>query len=189
MTRRQIIPILALVILLVVAVATRGFGLIPKPQGPLKLYGNVDIREVDLGFRVGGRIAQMPVEEGAHVKAGQLLAALDPAPIADRAAQARAQVAQAKANLLKLENGSRAQDIEAAKARVANAAAAAADAEADYARRAPLVEPGRDQQGALGRDGRGARQGTGDTVRGQVQSFAGRGRAAQGGYRGRAGGR
>ncbi len=142
MTRRQIIVIVLVVALVIAAVATRGFGLFPKAQGPLRLYGNVDIREVDLGFRVGGRIAAIPVEEGSHVKAGALLASLDRAPIDDRAAQARAQVAQSQAGLDKLLNGSRAQDIEAARARYASAQAAVADADGDYARRKPLVEPG-----------------------------------------------
>ena len=142
MNRKRLISIVAVVGLVIAAFATRGFGLLPKAQGPLALYGNVDIREVDLGFRVGGRIAQIPVEEGAHVKAGDLLAALDKGPIEDRAAQASAQVAQAQAQLDKLIHGSRAQDIEAAKARVASASAAAADAEGDYGRRQSLVEPG-----------------------------------------------
>ncbi len=62
--------------------------------------------EVDLGFRVGGRIASIPVEEGAHVKTGDLLASLDRGPVDDRAAQAQAQTAQAQAQLAKLENGS-----------------------------------------------------------------------------------
>jgi HlyD family secretion protein len=142
MNPRRLIPIVAVIALIITAFVTRGFGLIPKAEGPLALYGNVDIREVDLGFRVGGRIAQIPVEEGAQVKAGQLLATLDKAPIEDRAAQSAAQVAQAQAQLDKLLHGSRAQDIDAAKARVASAGAAASDAEGDYARRQPLVEPG-----------------------------------------------
>lgn len=142
MNRKRLIPVVIVVGLVIAAFVTRGFGFFPKAQGPLALYGNVDIREVDLGFRVGGRIAQIPVEEGAHVKAGDLLAALDKGPIEDRAAQAAAQVAQAQAQLDKLIHGSRIQDIEAAKARVASASAAAADAEGDYARRQPLVEPG-----------------------------------------------
>jgi HlyD family secretion protein len=142
MNPKRLIPIVIVVALLVAAFTTRGFGLFPKAQGPLALYGNVDIREVDLGFRVGGRIAQIPVEEGVHVKAGDLLATLDKAPIEDRAAQSAAQVAQAQAQLDKLLNGNLAQDIDAAKARVASAAAAASDAEGDYARRQGLVEPG-----------------------------------------------
>ncbi len=43
----------------------------------LVLYGNVEIRQVDLGFRVEGKIAKMLVEEGDAVKKGQLLAALE----------------------------------------------------------------------------------------------------------------
>jgi HlyD family secretion protein len=142
MNPRRLIPIVAVVALIIAAFVTRGFGLIPKAQGPLALYGNVDIREVDLGFRVGGRIAQIPIEEGAHVKTGDLLATLDRGPIEDRAAQSAAQVAQAQAQLDKLIHGSRAQDIDAAKARVVAASAAASDTEGDYARRRPLVEPG-----------------------------------------------
>jgi len=142
MTRRQIILIVAALALLVAAIVTRGFGLIAAPQGPLTLYGNVDIREVDLGFRASGRIASIAVDEGAQVKTGQLLASLDRGPIDDRAAQAQANVAQAQAQLAKLENGSRTQDVEAAKARLDAASAAAANADADHARRAPLVAPG-----------------------------------------------
>jgi len=142
MTRKRLIPILLVAMLLIAAVATRGFGLWPKASGPLTLYGNVDIREVDLGFRVGGRIARMPVEEGAHVKAGTLLAQLDRASIDSAVARAEAQVAQARAELLKLEHGSRPEDVAQAQARLAAAQAAAADAERDYARRAPLVAPG-----------------------------------------------
>src|SRR5690606_31708812 len=51
-----------------------------RDHGPLTLYGNVDIREVDLGFRVPGRLAAMHREEGDRVKAGELLAELDDAP-------------------------------------------------------------------------------------------------------------
>jgi HlyD family secretion protein len=148
MTLRRILPILLIAALLAVGFATRGFGLFPEPARPIELYGNVDIREVELGFRVGGRIQVMPVEEGARVKAGTLLAALDHAPIDDRAAQADAQVAQAQAQLLKLEHGSRKQDIDAAKARVAAAAAALVAAEEDFVRRQPLIGPGAISQAA-----------------------------------------
>jgi len=142
MTAKRLIPILVLLALVIAAVATRGFGLIPRAQGPLTLYGNVDIREVDLGFRVGGRIKAMPVDEGARVKAGALLAELDRASIDSAVARAEAQVAQARAELLKLEHGSRPEELAQAQARLASAQAAAADAERDYARREPLVAPG-----------------------------------------------
>jgi len=142
MSPKRLIPIVLVIALLIAAVLTRGFGLVPKPDGPLSLYGNVDIREVDLGFRVGGRIAEMPIEEGAQVKRGETLAVLDKSSIDSSVAQSEAQVAQARAELLKLERGSRAQDVTQAQARLAAAQAAANDAQRDYDRRKDLVAPG-----------------------------------------------
>ncbi len=43
----------------------------------LTLYGNVEIRQADLGFKVAGRINKLYFKEGDHVKKGQLLATLD----------------------------------------------------------------------------------------------------------------
>lgn len=49
-----------------------------KPKtDELALYGNVEIRQVDLSFRVEGKIKEMLVEEGDYVKKGQLLGYLD----------------------------------------------------------------------------------------------------------------
>jgi len=143
MNRRRIAILVVIAALVIAAIATSGFGLFRgRDDGALSLNGNVDIREVDLGFRVNGRIASIAVEEGAHVKQGQLLATLDAATLDSRIAQADARVSQAEAQLAKLRNGNRAQDIAQARARVAAAAAVAQDAERDYARRQPLVEPG-----------------------------------------------
>ncbi|MCH7861768.1 MAG: biotin/lipoyl-binding protein, partial [Proteobacteria bacterium] len=143
MNRRRIAILVVIVGLVIAAIATSGFGLFKaRDDGALRLNGNVDIREVDLGFRVSGRIAAIGVEEGARVKQGQLLATLDAATLDSRIAQADAQVSQAEAQLAKLRNGNRAQDIAQARARADAAAAVAQDAERDYARRQPLVEPG-----------------------------------------------
>lgn len=46
-------------------------------KNEITLYGNVEIRQVDLGFRVEGKIAKMLAEEGDAVKRGQLLAILE----------------------------------------------------------------------------------------------------------------
>src|SRR5439155_21630903 len=43
----------------------------------LKIYGNVDVRQVDLGFRLGGRVQKMFFEEGDFVSKGKLMAILD----------------------------------------------------------------------------------------------------------------
>jgi HlyD family secretion protein len=58
----------------------------------LTLYGNVDIRQVQLGFRVGGRVEAMAFEEGDQVGAGAVLSRLDARPYEDAAEAATAQV-------------------------------------------------------------------------------------------------
>lgn len=72
-----------------------------KPRDPrfLILYGNVDVRQVDLGFRVSGRIDKMPYEEGDLIKSGQLIATLDKQPYEDQVRQAQAHVESVQASL------------------------------------------------------------------------------------------
>ncbi len=43
----------------------------------IRLFGNIDIRQVDISFQVGGKIQDMFVDEGNAVKKGDLLATLD----------------------------------------------------------------------------------------------------------------
>jgi HlyD family secretion protein len=67
---------------------------------------------------------------------------LDTASLDSRIGEADAQVARARAELAKLGNGNRPQDIAQAQARVTAAQAVYDNAQADYARRQPLVAPG-----------------------------------------------
>ena len=143
MNRRVIVIAIVVLGLAIAAFATRGFGLIPREDDrELTLHGNVDIREVELGFRVGGRIRAITVDEGMKVQPDQLLASLDTATIDAKVGEADAQVAQARAQLAKLQSGNRRQEIAQSRDRVTAAAAAAANAAQDYARRQPLVAPG-----------------------------------------------
>lgn len=143
MNRRIIVIVAVAAGLILAALLTHGFGLFASSaDNQLKLQGNVDIREVEMAFRVNGRIAAIGVEEGQKVKAGQLLATLDTATLDSRIGQADAQLQQAEAQLAKLRNGNRAQDIAQARARVAAAAAVLRNAEQDVARRQALVAPG-----------------------------------------------
>lgn len=63
------------------------------------LYGNVDIRQVDLGFRVSGRVLTMLFQEGNLVKEGELMGVLDKQPYEDQVKQAQAHIESVKANL------------------------------------------------------------------------------------------
>ncbi|MBS4164730.1 UPF0194 membrane protein [Candidatus Protochlamydia amoebophila] len=68
-------------------------------EDSITLYGNVDVRQVDLGFRVKGRVDQMTYQEGDFVSVGQLIATLDKQPYIDLVLQAKAQVESIEASL------------------------------------------------------------------------------------------
>lgn len=65
----------------------------------LILYGNVDVRQVDLGFRVSGRVVSMPFQEGDEVPVNALMAHLDKQPYLDQVRQAKAHVESVQASL------------------------------------------------------------------------------------------
>ncbi len=80
------------------------------------LYGNIDIRQVSLGFRVSGRIDKLAVDEGDPVKAGDILGTLDPTPFQQAVDAASAELAALSANLDKLKAGARKTEIAQARA-------------------------------------------------------------------------
>lgn len=94
----------------------------------LTLYGNVDIRQVALAFNASERIAELRVQEGERVQAGDVLGVLDQRTLRLRLAQAGAQIGVQEQALRRLQAGSRPEEIAQARASVA-----AADAEADLA--------------------------------------------------------
>ena len=78
---------------------------------PLILYGNVDIRTVNLSFRVPGKLASLAVDEGDPVEPGQILGELDPEPYKNALTQAKGEYDAQKANLALLEEGYRTEEI------------------------------------------------------------------------------
>lgn len=66
-------------------------------ESTLTLYGNVDIRDVVLSFRVSGRINTVLYEEGDRVQQGQELATLDDDTFLEDLALVKAQLDEAKA--------------------------------------------------------------------------------------------
>jgi HlyD family secretion protein len=80
------------------------------------LSGNIDVRQVNLAFKVEGRIESLAVDEGDHVVPGQVLATLDKRYFADELRLAKARRDNSAANLARLENGSRPEEIAQARA-------------------------------------------------------------------------
>lgn len=93
--------IIAIIVILLVAAGGWWFFLKPAPADPSKLtlYGNVDIRQFNVSFQVPGQVTKMYVEEGAVVKAGDLLAEIDGADYQLQVMQADSDIAKANAAL------------------------------------------------------------------------------------------
>jgi HlyD family secretion protein len=110
-----------------------------KPaDSALTLYGNVDIREVDLAFGTIEHIAELLVEEGDRVEPGQVLGLLHKEKLEAEVAAARAAVdAQAQA-LARLEAGSRPEEVRRARAQADALKAKARTAQITYERQRKL---------------------------------------------------
>jgi HlyD family secretion protein len=110
----------------------------------LVLFGNVDIRQVQLAFNGSERIAALLVEEGDRVKAGQLLARLDTQRLEPKAASREAQVQAQRQVVARLEAGNRPEDVRKAKADLEAARADLKNAELTYGRVSQLIAQGVD---------------------------------------------
>jgi HlyD family secretion protein len=134
-----------LIILAVAALALAGLagwffkarGAGAEPQA-LVLQGNVDIREVNLGFRVAGRIAEVARDEGDAVSAGDVIARLDAEPYRREAEEERGQAASLRARLQWLEAGNRPQEIAQAGALVREREVTSANAQRLFKRQEEL---------------------------------------------------
>lgn len=115
----------------------------------LLLYGNADIREVQLAFRQPGRILQMTFDEGDTVKAGDRMATLNAEPYREALAAAEAQVLVAEAQLAKLRQGLRPQEITQLRETLKKAQAVEADADINFERQNRLITTGATSQKAF----------------------------------------
>jgi HlyD family secretion protein len=114
----------------------------PHDESRLVLQGNVDVRQVNLAFKVEGRIHSLVVDEGDAVTAGQVVATLDKRYFDDDLRAATARRDDAAANLARLEHGSRPEEIEQARAQHALQQANFTLARANYKRGEELAPSG-----------------------------------------------
>ncbi len=152
--KKRILLLLLLLLVLGVGAYTLGNYGGNEVEAPLRLSGHVDIRSVNLSFRVGGRLAFVAVDEGAAVKAGEELASLDAEPLELALRQAEANVESArravpvaekaaaslKATLDLRRAGYRREQVEQARATLESQRALLVNAEAEYLRQKALVE-------------------------------------------------
>ncbi|QCI67416.1 efflux RND transporter periplasmic adaptor subunit [Phreatobacter stygius] len=112
----------------------------PAAEAEFRLYGNVDFRQVSLPFNGNDRIKEILVEEGASVRQGQVLARLDSDRLKAQVDQAQAAVAAQRSVVERLRNGSRAEEVAQARANLASAKAEATNARGQYQRRRVLAD-------------------------------------------------
>jgi HlyD family secretion protein len=135
-----------LLAVVLVAAAAGWWWLADGQQHPdaIVLYGNVDLRQADLPFNASERVTQVLVQEGDHVKSGQVMARLDTTRIEPQVAKAEADAAAAQQVVNRMHAGSRPEEIAQARANVLSAQADTDNARRQYDR---LVELARSSSG------------------------------------------
>jgi HlyD family secretion protein len=135
MDKRKLIP---LVVLLGAAAAVGWYWRQSQQQisndTAFKVYGNIDVRLVNLAFEATGRIEAMNVNEGAEVKAGDLLARLDTRRLELARDAALAKVATQREVVREMEAGTRPEEIRKWDAELAAARTQAENLERSYRR-------------------------------------------------------
>jgi HlyD family secretion protein len=148
--RRIVIPIV-----LAAAVAA-GFYFYPKyarkaaPANELTFSGNIEAHESLVSFKVQGRIAELPIEEGQEVQDGALLARLEDADYRQRVRVDEAGVGVRQSNLALTLAGTREQEIKAAQQNMLDAKADLEEKQIDADRAQKLFA--KDEETAQERD-------------------------------------
>ena len=121
----------------VVLAALGGLAWLAMPRArpaPDTLAGVVELRRIDLAFDAEGTVRTMTKHEGDPVHAGEIIAELDDASFVNAQSLAVAQRDAAKARLDLLMAGTRPEEIDRARANVANVQATVVRADATFAR-------------------------------------------------------
>ncbi len=138
MSRKSVL--FMVITLAALGMAARWYWKASHPSSGLSLSGNVDIREVNLGFRVSGKVKELLKQEGDSVLAGEVVARLDDLPYRQEVEEAEAQKASLLARLEQLRHGYRREEIDQARAVLKEREASLANAERLRARKHDLAD-------------------------------------------------
>jgi len=149
---KRVIPIL----LLVTALAAAGFYFYPRftrkpaPQTQIVLSGNIEAHESLVGFKMQGRIVELPIQEGQQVEEGALLARLEDGDSRQRVRMDEASVGVRESNLALTLAGTREQEVRALQQNVLDAQADLEQKRIDFERAKNLFA--KDEVSAQDRD-------------------------------------
>jgi HlyD family secretion protein len=116
MKRKILLVLSPLAVVAVVAASWHQFGPRKPANGRVFVSGNIEATEVDLSFRIPGQIKTRPVDEGDRIEKDQAVATLDTDTLLAQKGSAEAEIANARAILDELEEGTRKEQVEAARA-------------------------------------------------------------------------
>ncbi|NJC87202.1 MAG: HlyD family efflux transporter periplasmic adaptor subunit [Desulfuromonas sp.] len=136
---------LLLVLLVLVGAGILLWRILPvsrKPEGNLRLSGNIEVTDADLSFRIAGHVLERLVKEGERVTRGSVVARLESTDLEHEVALRQAEVAVARATLAELQAGYRPEEVAQARAALAQAKAELTRAEADWQRQQALFAQG-----------------------------------------------
>jgi len=91
-------------------------GISGKNGNVIRVSGNIEVIDAEVGFKIPGRVKERRVDEGEMVKAGDVIAVLESADLEEEVAEKEAVFRAAKAAWEEVKNGSRKEEKEAAQA-------------------------------------------------------------------------
>jgi HlyD family secretion protein len=108
----------------------------------LLVYGNIEATEVDISFKIPGRVIYRAVDEGEFVKKGSIVAKLEDEDLKHQVEEAKANTKVAEARLREALTGSRPQEIKQAWATMEKARSDRDQLKSDWERAEVLFEEG-----------------------------------------------
>jgi HlyD family secretion protein len=115
------------IIFLIVAAGVALYLFLNGRNGPaspgIRIYGNIEVTDARVSFKIAGRVAERLVSEGDRVTAGQVIARLDSSDLEREIGMRSAELRSAKALLAELTAGSRPEEITQAALEVDRASA------------------------------------------------------------------
>jgi HlyD family secretion protein len=134
-------PIVALVAVAIVAAAIIAYYFAHRSESgkdKIRISGNIEVTAVEVSFKIPGRVATRLVDEGALVKAGQVIARLESEDFINEVALRQADLQAMQAALDELLAGSRKEEIAQAEAALAAVEAEAKRLADDFHRQEAL---------------------------------------------------
>jgi len=140
--KKKIVPAMAVAVVIIAVALWLYFRSAGETNGRAFVSGNIEATEVDLSFRIAGQINALRIEEGDRIQKGQAIATLDTDTLMAQKGAAESDIANLRAVLDELEEGSRSEEIEAARALAKSAESKMKNAKDEYDRYVPLFKQG-----------------------------------------------